>query len=299
MSDKKYCIGTYKVSGYTKSDGTKVSSYMRTCGAKHEGDNNSSEKHSRLESAGMNSGAANLWNAPSEDVLIHSDKYIEDKINQGALYKQQMIAKYITNEKSSIHMKYYKISLDLDNQKQYNKENAYIKFKDIDDSILKNIIKEQCDITNLNNNTDVVIPQYGSPFMNKFINSLEFVNFVKEHEANIKAGKYKNKCLPITFSSSRDLRLTVGHGAIYNPRYVDGVLYGTFWDGYNFEHKHVQLMKELESISNLQDIYNVGKDIFNVSINNNAYEQQKHGLLKNYLIIMPIILFENKKDDII
>ena len=34
---KKKCIGTYRVSGYTREDGTKVSSYMRTCGAKHEG----------------------------------------------------------------------------------------------------------------------------------------------------------------------------------------------------------------------------------------------------------------------
>lgn len=29
------CAGTYQVSGYTKEDGTKVSSYTRTCGAKH------------------------------------------------------------------------------------------------------------------------------------------------------------------------------------------------------------------------------------------------------------------------
>lgn len=29
------CAGTYQVSGYTRDDGTKVSSYFRTCGAKH------------------------------------------------------------------------------------------------------------------------------------------------------------------------------------------------------------------------------------------------------------------------
>lgn len=29
------CAGTYKVSGYTKKDGTEVDSYFRTCGAKH------------------------------------------------------------------------------------------------------------------------------------------------------------------------------------------------------------------------------------------------------------------------
>lgn len=29
------CAGTYKVSGYTRSDGQKISSYERMCGAKH------------------------------------------------------------------------------------------------------------------------------------------------------------------------------------------------------------------------------------------------------------------------
>ena len=29
------CVGSYSVSGYTRSDGTKVGDYTRTCGAKH------------------------------------------------------------------------------------------------------------------------------------------------------------------------------------------------------------------------------------------------------------------------
>lgn len=31
------CAGRYNVSGYTRDDGTRVSSYTRTCGAKHSG----------------------------------------------------------------------------------------------------------------------------------------------------------------------------------------------------------------------------------------------------------------------
>lgn len=31
------CAGTYKVSGYTREDGTKIAGYTRTCGAKHAG----------------------------------------------------------------------------------------------------------------------------------------------------------------------------------------------------------------------------------------------------------------------
>ena len=38
MSNKKNCAGTYPVRGYKRSDGTEVSAYMRTCGAKHVGD---------------------------------------------------------------------------------------------------------------------------------------------------------------------------------------------------------------------------------------------------------------------
>jgi len=33
--DSSNCVGSYPVSGYTRSDGTKVSSYTRSCGAKH------------------------------------------------------------------------------------------------------------------------------------------------------------------------------------------------------------------------------------------------------------------------
>lgn len=35
LTGRPNCAGTYRVSGYTRDDGTKVSSYYRTCGAKH------------------------------------------------------------------------------------------------------------------------------------------------------------------------------------------------------------------------------------------------------------------------
>ncbi len=34
-SGKTPCVGSYQVSGYTRSDGTIVGEYTRTCGAKH------------------------------------------------------------------------------------------------------------------------------------------------------------------------------------------------------------------------------------------------------------------------
>ena len=35
QSSKSQCVGSYSVSGYTRSDGTKIGDYTRTCGAKH------------------------------------------------------------------------------------------------------------------------------------------------------------------------------------------------------------------------------------------------------------------------
>ncbi len=303
MTQKNQCAGTYRVSGYTRKDNTKVDSYWRTCGAKHEGDNYSSASQSTSKSKdGVMTGAAagvnNAWGSPNDDFLIHSDKFIQNKmseeINNGTLYKQQALIKNISNQNYFVSLKYYKLSLDFENQKLYDKENSYIKFKDIEDTNLKNIIMETCDIKNLNSNTDVVIPQYGSSFSNKLINSPEFIKLIKENDEDIRNGKYKNKCISIPFSVSRDLRLTVGHATLYNLRYVDGILCGTFFDGYNFEHKKMELAKELESAKNLPDKFKVNKDALYLYINNNAFEQQKRGMLKNYLIVMPILVFPNK-----
>ena len=246
---------------------------------------------------GAAAGVNNAWGSPNDDFLIHSDKFIQNKmseeINNGTLYKQQALVQKIPEINSFLSLKYYQLSLDFENQKLYDTENSYIKFKNIEDINLKNIIKETSDIKDLNANTDVVIPQYGSSFANKFMNSPEFINLIKEHEEDIRNGKYKNKCLNISFSVSKDLRLTVGHATLYNLRYVDGTLCGTFFDGYNFEHKKMELAKELESAKNLPDKFKVNKDALYLYINNNAFEQQKRGMLKNYLIVMPILVFEN------
>ncbi|MCM1265611.1 MAG: hypothetical protein NC200_05365 [Candidatus Gastranaerophilales bacterium] len=43
------CAGTYRVSGYIRSDGIKVSSYERTCVAKHMGKQGAIEKYIGLK----------------------------------------------------------------------------------------------------------------------------------------------------------------------------------------------------------------------------------------------------------
>lgn len=53
------CAGTYKVSGYVRSDGVKVSSYERSCGAKHLGPQSASDKYRGLRFDQMSSSEVN------------------------------------------------------------------------------------------------------------------------------------------------------------------------------------------------------------------------------------------------
>ena len=46
MAKDNGCVGSYSVSGYTRGDGTQVSSYTRTCGAAHNSSSSSSSKTS-------------------------------------------------------------------------------------------------------------------------------------------------------------------------------------------------------------------------------------------------------------
>lgn len=53
------CAGTYKVSGYVRSDGVKVSSYERSCGAKHLGSQSASDKYRGLRFDQMTNSEVN------------------------------------------------------------------------------------------------------------------------------------------------------------------------------------------------------------------------------------------------
>jgi hypothetical protein len=56
VSRPEGCAGTYRVSGYIRSDGVKVSDYERTCGAKHLGEQKASEKYRGLKVEQMTKG---------------------------------------------------------------------------------------------------------------------------------------------------------------------------------------------------------------------------------------------------
>ena len=54
VSDKTSCVGSYPVSGYTRSDGTEVKGYTRHCGAKHSINSNSSHSENMFDSVKEN-----------------------------------------------------------------------------------------------------------------------------------------------------------------------------------------------------------------------------------------------------
>lgn len=286
MTTKK-CAGTYKVSGYTREDGTKIDSYWRTCGAKHEGDNYSSASQSTSKSKdGVMTGAAagvnNAWESPNTlDKFMYLNTVIPIKIQDSLNSEQFAQIQKIITQKTSFppdFLKYYKISLDMDNQKKFDKSNMYTKLGQIDDDI-KYFIKSKYSQQNINNSTDVVVVQYGTSLMNNIINSKEFIDALAKEKTNIKNGVYKNNSFPISFKDDFNLFLTIGKCNIYNPCFhKDGTFTATLVDYYDFEY--------------LNYVPSVKGAIIN-AINNNAVIQQENGDLTNFVLISPIILFEN------
>ena len=278
MAKNKNCAGTYKVSGYVREDGTKVDSYWRTCGAKHEGDNSLSQRH-QSKSTGMTSGAAPIYELTNAEKKSIRMKEYNKQIQNGFDYTYSLapLQRYVELHSSNndLYHKYYRLSLDYENQKQYNKENVYVKFKDLQNEGVKSFIQnnlDKLDIPYVDNNTNVVIPQQDSRLVKTVYNSPEFKDAIKSRLSGIKSGEYKNNSFNITFDKTKDAHLTLGHATLYNVRIVDGYICGTHIDYYNYKYLK----------------YYKGNSIFATAANNNAYRQQEYGKLTNYLIIFPI-----------
>ncbi len=176
-------------------------------------------------------------------------------------------------------LKYYRISLDIDNQKKFDKTNSYVKFGQIEDSNIKDFIQSHYKQQNITDSTNVVIVQYNTSLMNNLINSNEFINAIAKEEDNIRNKIYKNNSFSISFKDDLNLALTIGKCNIYNPCFhKDDTFTATLVDYYDFEY-----LKYAPSIK---------KAILN-AINNNAVIQQENGDLTNFVLIIPIILFKN------
>ncbi len=280
MTNKTNCVGSYAVSGYTRSDGTEVSSYVRTCGAKHDG---GSERHKSRK--GLVGAAANLWVNDIDKILTN----IEQRVNNGDFYRiQAFVAEKL--RLSTVFFKYYGLALNFEDVKKFDRENTYTTFGKLS-SKLKAVLKETCDLA-IDDNTAIVTPQFGSSLYIKILESPEFNDIIQRNMLKIKSGELKNKKLPIAFNYTSDIRLTLGHATLYNLHYNYGAICGMIIDAYDFEHKKLDLLNKILNVHNVNELKVLSNEVISKSINNNAYQQQYRKKLKNYLIVMPIVKFE-------
>ena len=99
MKNEKQCAGTYSVSGYIRNDGTEVSGYMRTCGAKHTGNTEALQ------------GGVSM-DVPLDEIADKSNLYaIEDILSALQEWLEKNIPFW------TVYHKYYRLALDFDKQK--------------------------------------------------------------------------------------------------------------------------------------------------------------------------------------
>ena len=99
------CVGSYPVSGYTRSDGTEVSGYIRTCGAAHAGDNNNTNAEST-----NNADSENDWDYVNPDDLdeVLDKEILEDYYN----YRTPVLEGQVEYDKSSPVRDYFRDKID-------------------------------------------------------------------------------------------------------------------------------------------------------------------------------------------
>ena len=172
------CVGSYPVSGYTRSDGTEVSGYIRTCGAAHAG--SSSETKSNNQ---QNTNSENDWDSVNPDDLddvldreLLEDYYnnrtplLEGKVEQEVLPQvksiepeslpeiysndkltaeedfQKKLAEKLPFDRFVIAQDYYKISLDLANNPEAVKDNArnrFFKVSNLPNNVDKKVVQNK------------------------------------------------------------------------------------------------------------------------------------------------------------
>lgn len=314
------CVGSYPVSGYTRSDGTEVSSYIRTCGAAHAGQsdsnssnnaNNENEDYNNTETPILY-GHVETSNLEEDEMLSSGDDVVtsdNQRITKDVAWQKRFAQKNIEMSKLEPLKEYYKISLDLVDAK-YNiknsKNNKFYKLSNLPDTIDKKVIQNKIaksanlNMDNINdqikiNNTLVVVPTNQSLLAQNIINSNPIKKLINNEFKNIINGKYKGKVLEgkIIFDKPELLDLFKNpdkvnlYGVIHNADIYDlkqnddGSISFVVLDYYDFEHWGIKMNEGL-------------KDTAIKYINNNADKQQKGGYLKPYILYIPIKIPTNK-----
>ena len=181
----------------------------------------------------------------------------------------------IQNSDSNVSfMKYYRISATgFDSIQGIDSDNEHCKLHQLGNGNLKKMIKDNFD--NIDNDTDIIIPKEYAQLRKELLGTYTFKHSIKKNIADIKAGKYKDKIMHVNFPVVTLTGLVLGKCKLYDLHYDnDGNIRGYCVDKYDFSKINGPIVVD--------------------KINNNAYEQQEKGYIKNYILVVPF-KFSGKK----
>ena len=323
MSNGSECVGSYQVSGYTRSDGTEVSGYTRTCGAAHLGHSKdkNGEKESKNNEDSFSNGYVLEGHVETSDIEEEAKDFAREhsKIyrNYDRLMPSEKAQKALTKiPKGDILFPlkdYYKISLELADYPEKvvsNERNSIYKAGNLPKSVDKRVVLDKISNgskSDLNKPKDlekakdtvVVIPTENSKLVEVLKHSDKIRNLVKKEYKNIVNGNFEGRYLekglefekPSDFYKTQEGRdKSTLYGVLHNVDIYDmkqnpnGSITLIISDFYDFEHWFVKEQDE----SDMRKIK---------AINNRAYRQQKAGKLKPYMIYIPLeFKYEELKD---
>lgn len=322
MSNGSECVGSYQVSGYTRSDGTEVSGYTRTCGAAHLGHSKdkNGEKESKNNEDSFSNGYVLEGHVETSDIEEEAKDFAREhsKIyrNYDRLMPSEKAQKALTKiPKGDILFPlkdYYKISLELADYPEKvvsNERNSIYKAGNLPKSVDKRVVLDKIsNVLKLDLNkpkdlekakdTVVVIPTENSKLVKVLKRSDKLKNLLKDEYKNIVNGKYEGKYFQegVVFEKPNYGNLNTLNdnatlfGVLHNvdvhdmKQNSDGSITLVISDFYDFEH---WFPKENDDV--------VDKRI--KELNNNADRQQRADKLQPYMIYIPLhFSYEELKD---
>ncbi len=324
ISNTSECAGTYPVSGYTREDGTEVRGYIRTCGAAHAG-NSQSSKNVKKETYKQNNEENDWHNVELDEIdrLLYKDIADYTNMLQDGSVLEGRVEKFGDNKLSVVEAvqkeaaqldagneqlpakDYYKIALDLaENPEKVvsNDRNQVYKSGNLPESLNQKVVFDKIaqglkiDANNPNNievfkNTTVVAPEPDSKLIQVIKRSDKIKNLIKSEYENIVNGEYKNQYFKngLAFEAP-------GGEKIFSKQWRDKMtLFGVLHNVDIYDLKQDADDSITLIISDYFDFehWNINKkdNLFNIGIkyvNNNANNQQNRGRLEPYILYIPI-----------
>ena len=253
---KTPCVGSYPVSGYTRSDGTEVKPYVRTCGAKHL-----VQEKEKKENKNITGGASNMdeflpynttpWNSPYVTTSSYDDYQLKNEL-----------IKFNNQENKNYKDARDLMNIALNNPNNIKQTLEYKKLNNIELDELSKFLKYKF---NNNNATIKFNPQ--SSLATSISNSQNLHIAIKNWcDTPI---QLREDTIQVKLDDNTNLFRAINNATILNPRVENGLFTGYLYDVYDFK---------FEKFS----------DLYTTIVNNSAVILQAVKLIKNYNIIVPI-----------